>query len=215
MLFIVRCKNYITKKIPCQTKRETKKICSFWLKIYKNCVNLKVGDSMPFILITIIILIIAILIYNFFTPKIKKQKVIKRLENYLKDSQNNYELSYSENDIFDINLKINNFNFVIKIVTIPSFSEIQINNKATWEVKYGAGNTPGKVQPHKRYLTEIINFQNIELADSIKVVIFSPKPKKIVKYINECEIIFVNSKTDVYGTRIISDNQLAFFLKYK
>lgn len=39
--------------------------------------------------------------------------------------------------------------------------------------------------------------------NEIKLVIATPSPKKIVKYINECEIVFVTPYTDIYGTRLI------------
>lgn len=168
---------------------------------------------MQYLIIVVVILIILLVIINTLAPKLKKKKIIKSIDEYLNKTNLAYELIVSKDDIFDIDLKINNRRFIIKVVIIPAYSEVQINNKATWEIKYGAGNTPGKVQPHKRYLTEIIQFQNNEFIDATKVIIFSPKPKKIVKYINECEIVFVNSKTDVYGSRIISERQLAFFIK--
>lgn len=168
---------------------------------------------MEFAVIIVVLIIIGLFIYNSYSGKIKKKKLINKIINYFKNANIEHKLEINNNDIFDIDLIINEKHYLIKIVIIPAYSEIQINNKSTWEVKYGAGNTPGKVQPHKRYLNEIVNFQNNDFNGAKKVVIFSPKPKKIVKYINECEIVFVNSKTDVYGTNIISENQLAYFIK--
>ena len=96
----------------------------------------------------------------------------------------------------------------------PDYSEIQINSRATWEVKYGAGNTPGKAQPHRRFLTEVSAFQNKDFEEGIvKLVLISPKPKKIVKYINECEIVFVKPTTDIYGSNIITKDSLDIFKK--
>ena len=46
-----------------------------------------------------------------------------------------------------------------------------------------------------------------------KIVVFLPNVKKIVKYINECEIVFVNSSTDVYGSKVITEDNFGIFLK--
>ena len=48
-----------------------------------------------------------------------------------------------------------------------------------------------------------------------KIVIFSPTPKKIVKYLNENEIDFVTSNTDVYGARITSIGKYDVFKNKK
>ena len=39
--------------------------------------------------------------------------------------------------------------------------------------------------------------------------------EKMVKYINECEIVFVTPKTDVYGVKLISLNDLTLFNENK
>ncbi len=169
---------------------------------------------MPYLIIAVVLVIIFIAIIKSILPIIRRKKLIEKLENYLKRIKKDYEFKVLDKDIYDIDLKINDKHYVIKIVIVPDYSEIQINSKETWEVKYGAGNTPGKVQPNKRYLNEISTFQKTNFPnDEIKLVLFSPKPKKIVKYINECEIVFVNPSTDVYGSRIITEDNFGIFLK--
>lgn len=169
---------------------------------------------MPYLIITVVLVIIAISIIKSILPVIRRNKLIEKLENYLKRTNKEYKFKVLKNDIYDIDLVINENNFVIKIVIVPEYSEIQINSKETWEVKYGAGNTPGKVQPHKRYLNEVSSFQKTNFPDNkIKLILISPKPKKIVKYINECEIVFVNPSTDVYGSRIITEDNFVVLVK--
>ena len=144
---------------------------------------------MPYLVIAIIFIIILSVIFSSFMPKIK-------------------------NDIFDAKLNINSTHYYIKFLNIPAYSEIQINNKTTWELKYGAKEQPGKAQPHKRYLSELSSFLGTDFGKNInKIIIVFPKPKKIVKYINESEIIFVNSKTDLYGTRILTKDNFGLFKK--
>lgn len=141
----------------------------------------------------------------------------KEIQNYLNKIQElGYNISNEENKPYDYLISNENTTFIVKLIKIPEYSEIQINNKVTWEVKYGAGNTVGKAQPYKKYLKEIEPFMNLDVDNSFtKVVIATPKPKKMVKYINECEIVFVTPKTDVYGVKLISLNDLTLFNENK
>lgn len=169
---------------------------------------------MEYAIIIIVLIIVGIVIYSSFLPAITKKKTIKKLYTYLVKSQKSFQLNVTKSDKIDFELTVEEKRYIAKILVVPAYSEIQINNRSTWEVKYGAGNTVGKTQPHRRYLNEIVAFQNLDAEEgTTKIVIITPKPKKIVKYINECEIVFVNSKTDVYGSTIISDTQLAIFVK--
>jgi hypothetical protein len=141
----------------------------------------------------------------------------KEIQNYLNKIQElGYNISNEENKPYDYLISNKNTTFIVKLIKIPEYSEIQINNKVTWEVKYGAGNTVGKAQPYKKYLKEIEPFMNLVVDNSFtKLVIATPKPKKMVKYINECEIVFVTPKTDVYGVKLISLNDLTLFNENK
>ena len=47
--------------------------------------------------------------------------------------------------------------------------------------------------------------------DGKKIVVFLPNVKKIVKYINECEIVLVNELTDVYGAKVVSADNLKVY----
>ena len=169
---------------------------------------------MPYLVIAIIFIIILSVIFSSFMPKIKTKKAYDELLSYLKQTDLNYSIEKIKNDIFDAKLNINSTHYYIKFLNIPAYSEIQVNNKTTWELKYGAKDQPGKAQPHKRYLSELSSFLGTDFGKNInKIIIVFPKPKKIVKYINESEIIFVNSKTDLYGTRILTKDNFGLFKK--
>lgn len=157
------------------------------------------------------ILLLAFIFIKIFLPVIQKKKIIKDLESFSKNNQLNVQPSINRS-AYDLAITNQQITFLVKIVIIPSFSEIQINNVSTWEVKYGAGEKAGKVQPHKRYLTEIIPLMKYEAKTTEqKVFIFSPSPKKIVKYVNENEIDFVTSTSNVYGARIIGEGKYQIF----
>ena len=41
-----------------------------------------------------------------------------------------------------------------------------------------------------------------------KLYVIYPNARTLLKYINECEMIFINPNTDVYGTNIITYAEL-------
>ncbi|MCM1259415.1 MAG: hypothetical protein NC182_00535 [Prevotella sp.] len=167
---------------------------------------------MPILIIFITLCIIAGFIWSSFLPKIKRKKAIEAFTTYLNKSNMTYSLQEGNQQFYDLYLELQGSVYYIKFLLLPSYSEVQINNRTTWEVKYGAGKTPGKVQPKKRYLTEIVDFMKADIESTAqKIVILSPKPKKIVKYINESEIVFVKSTTDVYGAHLIDEGQFRLF----
>ncbi len=169
---------------------------------------------MPYIIILIVLVIICITIFKSFQPMLKAKELYKQLLGYLDKNNLKYQVKGTKNDIFDVKIEINKKTYYLKFLIIPSYSEIQINNKTTWELKYGAKDHPGRVQPHRRYLGELSSFLGAVFEDdAIKFVVVSPKPKKVVKYINESEIIFVNFATDLYGTKIITSANFSVFKK--
>ena len=116
---------------------------------------------MYFIIIFVVIIAIIVFIYSVRLPKSEVNKKIRHYENHLKTKYTNVQISRLDTDKSVINVVFSNNNsYFIKFVYIPNYSQIQINNKSTWELKYGAGNTPGKHQPHRRYLNEIATFMN-------------------------------------------------------
>ena len=168
---------------------------------------------MYFIIIFVVIIAITVFIYNVRLPKSEVNKKIKYYEAHLKTKYTNVQISRLDTDKSVIKVVFSNNNsYFIKFVYIPNYSQIQINNKSTWELKYGAGNTPGKHQPHKRYQNEIATFMNEDYVGK-KILAFTNNPKEIVKYINESEIIIVNPFTDVYGANLISVHKLDKIVK--
>lgn len=162
------------------------------------------------IIIIVAIAVIGVLILSFAKSEQNKSTIEESFYNKIKEL--GYEVIEKDNGIYNQLIKKDQLTFIVKIIKIPEYAEIQINNKVTWEIKYGAGNTPGKAQPHKKYLKDISEFMNLETKENeIKLVIATPSPKKIVKYINECEIVFVTPYTDVYGTRIIGIGNTRIF----
>lgn len=162
------------------------------------------------VIVILIIVFVGFIVYF----AVKLRKTSSTLATY-KQKIIDLNLGYKIEDVkglYDLKIYNDNVTILAKIINIPYNAEVQINNKYTYEIKYGAGDTPGKVQPYSKYLTNIKEFINLETdKNEIKVFIASPSPKKIVKWINECEIVFVNCYTDVYGVRVIAQKDLTLF----
>ena len=163
------------------------------------------------ILIIVGVLFVALIIATIISPlKLKNEFETNLKEFLLKEGR--HSLIKEKNKPYDYTLEIHDKKYLLKTVSIPEHALLQINNKNTWEVKYGAGEQIGKAQPYSKYLSTIQDFMKIKPNDNeIKVAIIIPKAKEIVMYINECEIEFVTPKTNVYGTRIINCNDFTLF----
>lgn len=161
-----------------------------------------------------IILIIGFLIILFLIViQIIYKKLLKK--NYLTNLKSQLDMTglfYSINrlDKNTYHLLLDKMNYYLFIEILPNHSQLQINNKTTWELRTGGGQDYGKAPNKISLLTSIVPFMNKDF-DGKKVVVILPKTKKIVMYINECEMIVVNSKTNVHGCNIINGDDFSLF----
>lgn len=154
-----------------------------------------------YFLIPLVILCIFFYIYKNY--KIKKNvfaKISKLAE------LNNYNITKSNDKISDFILENDNDIIFIKYINIPKNSSITVNSKSTWCLRYGGGSREGRSYPNKEYLTDLTPFLNKEYNCNKKVrkvTLIYPSTEKLLKYINESEIITLKQSDIVYGTQII------------
>ncbi len=171
---------------------------------------------MPYILIIVGIMILIFITISIIKPIKHKNSFESSLKEFLESNYHeHFKLQKSNNSLYNYELEIYDHKFVLKTISIPSYAEVQINNKVTWEIKYGAGATPGRAQPNKKYLSGIAGFMNYQNNEALKVVVLIPESKQTVMYINECEIILVTPMTNVYGIRIMNCNDFTLFKDLK
>lgn len=162
-------------------------------------------------IIIIGVIFIGLIIWSIVSPLKLKNEFESNFKDFL-IKEGPHTLKKEKNKPYDYTLEIHNKKYLLKLVSIPEHALLQINNKNTWEVKYGAGEQIGKAQPYSKYLSTIQDFMRYKQPDNeIKVAIIIPKAKEIVMYINECEIEFVTHKTNVYGAKIINCNDFSLF----
>lgn len=171
---------------------------------------------LPIIVFAIVILsIIAHIVFFKSRNKKKNSSVLNLLTKILSDRKINVVSILSvKNEDHDIYLETKNSILYIKIVDNFTNNEICINNSTKWEFRSAELNPKIKYVPgiEGLMIREIPKDTNKKIIKKIYIVY--PNAHSILKYINECEMIFVAHDTDVYGTNVITyrdiydDNQI-------
>ena len=111
---------------------------------------------------------------------------------------------------FDYEMILNDRTYLIKMIYNPKSYEINVNSKKYWQVNRGiVSSRKSGEQMQKVY--DLINFDLKEKnysKNTVKLYVIYPFSKRLLKVINECEMIFIKPNTDIYGCRIINFNTL-------
>ena len=113
---------------------------------------------MIFLVIVIAILVIFLLVIIINTNNVKGG-----IDGFKKHIESNHipcKLEKVQKKPYQFALTLGSNTYAVLFISIPDHSEIILNSKTTWELRYGAGNTPGKIHPYKRYLTQVPKFLN-------------------------------------------------------
>ena len=156
------------------------------------------------ITILIIFMIVLIILYNVYAKQ-RKAKMYKDVYDALnslriKSRENEFEVKRTSNEkAYDYTFKTPTSIFYIKIV--PNFSnyEICINNSVKWQIRKSFGDDS------LNFVEGVEDLMRMEFSEknAKKLYIIYPNAKALLKYINECEMVFVRPETDVYGTNVI------------
>ncbi len=157
------------------------------------------------IAVLIFLIILSIIIYNVIrTWRIGKMysdcdKVLQSLINPTLVNEYRIERITSK-DPYDYIFKTPNHNYYIQVV--PNFNsyEICINNSVKWQIRKSFNDNSMNFVPNVDKLMPL----DLEDPKSRKLYIIYPNATSLLKYINECEMVFVRPETDVYGTNVIS-----------
>lgn len=87
----------------------------------------------------------------------------------------------------------------IKVLNVTKNAILSINSKYVWEIRYGRPNginfrTSSKVR------LDMTDFNKLEN----KIIVFKDKPYKILKYINESEVVDISTSNEVFDIRIFN-----------
>ncbi len=156
------------------------------------------------IAVLIVLMIVLIVLYNVYTKQ-RKAKMYKDVYDTLnslkiKSRENEFEIKKSNDKSYDYIFKTPNNVFYIKI--IPNFSnyEICINNSVKWQIRKSFGDDS------LNFVEGVEDLMRMEFSErnAKKLYIVYPNAKALLKYINECEMVFVKPETDVYGASVVS-----------
>lgn len=164
----------------------------------------------PVIVILAVVIVFALIVcFTSFKPNPRHLK--EEVEEVLKEANIEYEISDASNKSYTLELTIKEQKYTVLVLPIEKHAEVTINNYNTWEMHFGGGDQPGKAQPYKQMIAEIPSFMKIE-TENKKLVLLRPNAKKIVCWKNECEMIFIEPDTEIYGVNVLNLTALPYFI---
>ena len=166
-------------------------------------------ESIQILLIVVAIIVAIIIAISIIVSKVNKKVMNTMFDNVYKVLKNIQENIDGDSRILRCYTKTHDYYFetptkkyYIKIVNNPGNHEICVNNALKWQLRKSLGDD-------RMYFVEGIEpLMRMEIEPSPKetkkIYIIYPNARSLLKYINECEMIFINPTTDVYGTNIIT-----------
>lgn len=124
--------------------------------------------------------------------KIDKNKKLKHLESLLSKYG---ELRKSEVRSYDYLLITKANEIKLKLVFIGMAKEFSINSPRHWQVK-------------KASSSNLLKTHGFEKLEGPKAIIVFPKPPKLVKYINENEIVFVKAEEMCFDFYLFTEEDI-------
>ena len=163
---------------------------------------------MDYILYIIIVLIIIyIIVKAIVMPRVKKKKAEELLSKY---EEKGYKLSIGNKHNYDYILENEEIALFIKLITVPTNSQITINNVSTWLLSWGGDpNKLGRSYPNERFMAEVIDFIKADYREDktiIKLILVYPHTEKILRYINESELEIITPDKTPYGYKVSNFN---------
>ncbi len=149
---------------------------------------LGIGEiSLIFIAVGILIITVVSLIIK---ANIKKQtkEIIKKLNEI-------GTLTPSNKGAYHYDFLVNGVTYKLKLLYIGGYKELSINSKTHWQVK-----------PAKKI--KLIPLNGFDLVEEPKMLIVYPHPNKMVKYINENEIVFIRPLEKCFDFYLFTNKEL-------
>lgn len=157
------------------------------------------------IIIAIISLIAVIIILNIL-HKNNIKKMYLEIENLLEglidqDNIEDYNFLKLYNNKYDYVFDTPAYKYYIKVVPNLSNEEICVNNSVKWQLRKSFNDESMRFVEN---IEGLMRMDEENEKNTKRIYIVYPNARTLLKYINECEMIFIHPDTDVYGTNIIS-----------
>ena len=115
-----------------------------------------------------------------------------------------------KNKAFDYEMEFNNKKYLVKMIYHPSKCEININSANYWQINRGIVSSRKSGEQMKG----VYDLLRYKLADNgyakntVKLYVIYPCSNRLMKVINECEMVFIKPNTDIYGSRVVNYTKL-------
>ncbi len=140
------------------------------------------------------------------------EKVLTDIVNVDKENSELKKIEYESKKApkmpYDYILKTNDYLYYIKVVDNNGGHEICVNNSVKWQIRKSFNDESMHFVPEIEELMRMELPREDENRIPKKIYIIYPNARSLLRYINECEMEFVHPNTDVYGTNIITYNDL-------
>ena len=150
----------------------------------------------------IVVLIVITSLYRKHRITIMNNDITNIFNEYIKNNPT-YTLTVSGKLEYDYVFETEKYIYYIKVVPNFSNQEITVNNSVKWQLRKSFNDETMRfvsgIEPLMR-----MDLTNTKGKTNKKLYIVYPNARSLLKYINECEMEFVHSDTDVYGTNIIT-----------
>jgi hypothetical protein len=101
---------------------------------------------------------------------------------------------------YHFELTIDQTTYYIKTIKTNDNCILSINSKYVWEIRYGKRDGLS----FKTTSKTILDMKSFQLYPH-KIVVLKSQPYKILKYINESEVIDISSEKEVYDIKILNN----------
>lgn len=169
-----------------------------------------------------IFIIVLIIFFFVFLSALNKKRIKTMFSNVEKILKNVVEIDPENSELkkiqyenkkapklpYDYILKTKDYLYYIKIVDNNGGHEICVNNSVKWQIRRSFNDESMHFVPEIEELMRMELPREDENRTPRKLYIIYPNARSLLRYINECEMEFIHPNTDVYGTNIITYNDL-------
>lgn len=146
------------------------------------------------VIIGLIIFLMVVVIFYLYIAALK-QKNMKALEEKLSQ----YGTLKKEKGSYEYSLKRNGNLYKIKVCYANHTREVSFNSRKHWQLTNSNG-------------SKMLNTKGFEDVSGNKICLIVPNVEKVIRYINENEVVFVKPSMDIWGMNVLLVSQLdAYF----
>lgn len=140
-------------------------------------------------IVLIVVIVLGFYLALYFNTQKQRKSIIEKLKKV-------GSVKEVKTDAFDLVLSVSDKKVFVKLLLLGSYKELSINSKRHWQID---------ASTKKLKLLKTGGFERLK---GPKILIVSPARDKIVKYINENEVVFVNCDELCFDFYLFTDEEI-------